>query len=62
MLGVLVAKIVGWATHCVADTNTGAPCAWGMYWFIGAAAGAIAFPTTVLILRRRGRAAAAKSE
>ncbi len=62
MLGVFAAKIVGWATHCVADPNTGAPCAWGSYWFIGAAAGAIAFPTTVFVLRSRGRAAAAKSD
>jgi hypothetical protein len=62
MVGVLVGKIVGWATHCAADPNTGAPCAWGMYWVYGAAAGTIMLPVVVLLLRRRGRAAARDSE
>ena len=62
MLGVLVAKIVGWAQHCSSDPNTGAPCSWGSYWFFGAVAGMLLFPTTVLLLRRRGRRAADKPD
>jgi hypothetical protein len=63
MLGVLVSKIVGWAQHCASDPNTGAPCDWTKYWFFGAVAGAVIFPTTVLFLRYRGRrAAAAKTD
>jgi hypothetical protein len=63
MLGVLVAKVVGWAQQCTSDANTGAPCAWTNFWFFGAVAGAVIFPTTVLVLRYRGRrAAAAKTD
>ncbi len=62
MLGVLAAKIVGWAQHCSADPNTGAPCAWGLYWLYGAVIGAVLFPTVVLVLKRRGRRAARKSQ
>lgn len=62
MLGVLVAKIVGWAHHCSSDPNTGAPCGWGTYWYVGALAGALIFPTGVLLLRRRGRRAVEKSD
>ena len=63
MLGVLVAKIVGWAKQCASDPNTAAPCNWTIFWFFGAVAGAVIFPTTVLFLRSRGRRAAAnKSE
>lgn len=63
MLGVLAAKIVGWSAHCASDPNTGAPCSWGTYWFIGALAGGVLFPTIVFALRYRGRrAAASKSD
>ncbi|MGH7667898.1 MAG: hypothetical protein ACRENQ_00265 [Gemmatimonadaceae bacterium] len=62
MLGVLVAKVVGWAYHCSSDPNTGAPCSWGAYWFFGAVAGALIFPAGVLFLRHRGRRAVEKSD
>ncbi|HET7632447.1 MAG TPA: hypothetical protein VFK16_09045 [Gemmatimonadaceae bacterium] len=60
MLGVLVAKIVGWSLHCSRDPNTGAPCNWTRYWFWGAVAGAILFPLVVFLLRYRGRRRALK--
>ncbi|HEY5220073.1 MAG TPA: hypothetical protein VIJ16_09715 [Gemmatimonadaceae bacterium] len=62
MLGVLAAKIVGWAQRCVPDVNTGAPCGWGSYWFYGAVAGGVLFPVIVIFLRRRGRAAERQSD
>jgi hypothetical protein len=62
MIGVLAGKIVGWARHCSADANTGAPCDWLLYWFVGAVSGALLLPVAVLLLRRRGRAAARKSD
>lgn len=62
MIGVLVGKIAGWAMHCSADADTGAPCNWLMYWFFGALAGTLLLPTTVLLLRRRGRRKARKSD
>lgn len=62
MVGVLVAKVAGWARHCASSPETGAPCDWGLYWFIGAAAGAVLLPVVVLFLRRRGRKAAHKSD
>ncbi len=62
MIGVLVGKIVGWARHCTPDADTGAPCAWLMFWFYGAVIGTLILPTIVLVLRRRGRRAARKSD
>jgi hypothetical protein len=62
MIAVLVAKIVGALTRCAADTETGAPCNWGTYWFRGALIGLILLPSLVLWRYRRGRMRGSNSE
>src|SRR5512146_2222284 len=62
MIAVLVAKIVGALTHCTADAETGAPCAWGTYWVRGALIGMILLPAVSLWRVRRGRRRAQHSE
>ncbi|HET9424415.1 MAG TPA: hypothetical protein VFO55_03515 [Gemmatimonadaceae bacterium] len=55
MIAVLIAKIVGAATSCKPDAETGAPCNWFTYAMIGALLGAVLFPTTAVLLLRRSR-------
>jgi hypothetical protein len=62
MMGVLAAKIAGWAQHCVPDPETGAPCGWVRFWFWGALIGGIGLPTVTIIKLRRGRAATEHSD
>jgi len=62
MIAVLVAKIVGGATGCKADLDTGAPCNWSVYWTWGARLGFILVPTIVLWRMRKVRAASRNSE
>src|SRR5690242_2008758 len=62
MIAVLVAKIVGAATRCSADAETGAPCGWTSYWLIGAVTGLVLLPTITIWLFSRGRRRAHNSE
>jgi hypothetical protein len=62
MIAVLIAKLVGAATGCRPDADTGAPCDWSAYWTWGARLGVILFPSIVLWRMRRSRAASRKSE
>jgi hypothetical protein len=55
MIAVLLAKIVGAVTHCAVDAETGAPCDWGTYWFLGALIGMVVVPAIALWRLRRGR-------
>jgi hypothetical protein len=55
MISVLIAKIVGAATKCPAEAETGAPCNWFMFWFFGAIVGAVLLPVVTIALLRRGR-------
>ena len=57
MIGVLVGKIIGVARHCASDAETGAPCNWLMYAFIGAVLGAISLPSIALWRLRRSEPA-----
>ena len=56
MIAVLVAKVVGAATRCAPDPDTGAPCDWSVYWTWGARIGVILVPTIVLWRMRKVRA------
>jgi hypothetical protein len=62
MVAVLVAKFVGLAHHCSADTETGAPCDWFRFWVVGAVAGGILLPTIALVKLRRGSVSAENPE
>jgi hypothetical protein len=62
MIAVLIAKVVGMATGCTADAETGAPCDWNVYWTWGARIGLILVPSIVLWRMRKVRAASRNSE
>ena len=63
MIAVLVAKMVGAATGCAPDAETGAPCNWLTYWTWGARSGLILVCRSSCIWRmRKARAASRKSE
>lgn len=62
MIAVLVARIVGALTRCTADSETGAPCGWTTYWFVGALAGLVLLPSIAIWLFARGRRRAKNSE
>ena len=62
MIAVFVAKIVGSLQGCKADTETGAPCDWAMYWTWGARIGLILLPTVVILRMRKARAASRNSK
>jgi hypothetical protein len=62
MIAVLIAKIVGAATRCSAEAETGAPCHWFTYWFYGAVIGTVLLPVIAISLLRRGRRRANNSE
>jgi hypothetical protein len=55
MIALMVAKIVGVAQSCPAETETGAPCNWFSYLVIGASIGAVLLPSVALWRMRRGR-------
>jgi hypothetical protein len=55
MIAVLVAKVVGAVQSCTPDAETGAPCNWFSYAVVGALIGMVLFPTTAMLLMRRGR-------
>jgi hypothetical protein len=56
MIAVLIAKVVGWATKCAPDAETGAPCGWATFWVRGAVIGLVLVPTVVIWRMRRARA------
>ena len=62
VIAVLVAKGVGYAGHCAADAETGAPCNWLTYWLRGAVLGMIVVPTFVIWRMRKARTAHRNSE
>jgi hypothetical protein len=62
MIAVLIAKIVGLATRCPSEAETGAPCNWLTYAVFGAIAGAIILPTLTISLLRRARRRMQNSE
>jgi hypothetical protein len=55
MIAVLIAKMVGAATSCTPDAETGAPCNWFNFAVAGALTGMILFPAVATFLLRRGR-------
>jgi hypothetical protein len=55
MISVLIGKIVGAATRCTPDAETGAPCNWFTYAVFGAIIGAVLVPTVSIWFFRRGR-------
>ena len=61
MISVLIAKVVGAATKCVSDAETGAPCNWFTYAVFGAIIGAVALPILSIWSLRRSRRRAALS-
>jgi hypothetical protein len=62
MIAVLIAKIVGVATRCPSEAETGAPCSWLTYAVFGAIGGAIILPTLTISLLRRARRRIQNSE
>jgi len=62
MIGVLVAKIVGFARSCPSEAETGAPCSWFTFAVFGAIAGAVILPTFALSSLRRARRRTQNSE
>ena len=55
MIAVLIAKVVGAATKCSSEAETGAPCNWFTYAVFGAIAGAVILPTLAIWSLRRAR-------
>jgi hypothetical protein len=55
MISVLIGKIVGAATRCPSDAETGAPCNWFTYAVFGAIIGAVLVPAISIWFFRRGR-------
>jgi hypothetical protein len=62
MIGVLVAKIVGFARRCPSEAETGAPCSWYTFAVYGAIAGAVILPTIAISSLRRARRRTHNSE
>jgi hypothetical protein len=62
MIAILVAKVVGYATGCAVESETGAPCNWLTYWLRGAILGLLVVPTFVIWRMRKARTAHKNSE
>jgi hypothetical protein len=62
MLAVLVAKVVGYATGCAADAETGAPCNWLTYGVRGGLLGLVVVPSFIIWRMRKARIAHRNSE
>ena len=62
MIGVLIAKIVGFAGRCPSEAETGAPCRWFTFAVFGAIAGAVILPTIAISSLRRARRRTHNSE
>jgi hypothetical protein len=55
MIGVLIAKIAGFAQRCPAEAETGAPCNWFTFAVFGAVIGAVLLPVLAISSVRRAR-------
>jgi hypothetical protein len=55
MIGVLIAKIAGFAQRCPTEAETGAPCNWFTFAVFGALIGAVLLPTIAISSVRRAR-------
>ncbi|HWH50532.1 MAG TPA: hypothetical protein VN651_03245 [Gemmatimonadaceae bacterium] len=62
MISVLIAKIVGAASKCPSDAETGAPCNWFTYAVFGAIIGAFVLPVVSIWSLRRTRRRAAMAD
>ena len=62
MIGVLIAKVVGFAQRCPSEAETGAPCNWYTFAVYGAVAGAVILPTIAISSLRRARRRTQNSE
>ena len=62
MIAVLIAKLVGYATGCSADAETGAPCNWLTYAVRGGLLGMIILPSLIVWRMRKARTAHKNSE
>jgi len=62
MIAILVAKLVGAATGCAVEVETGAPCNWFTYAIRGGVAGMILLPSFVIWRMRKARSAHRNSE
>lgn len=62
MIAVLVAKVVGLASGCVPDAETGAPCNWLTYGMRGGLLGMILLPSLIIWRMRKARSANRNSE
>jgi len=62
MIGVLIAKVVGFARRCPSEAETGAPCSWFTFAVFGAIAGAVILPTIAISSLRRARRRTLNSE
>jgi hypothetical protein len=62
MIAILVAKLVGAATGCAVEAETGAPCNWFTYAIRGGLAGMILLPSLVIWRMRKARTAHKDSE
>lgn len=62
MISVLIAKVVGAATKCASDAETGAPCNWFTYAVFGAVVGAFVLPVVSIWSLRRARRRAALAD
>jgi hypothetical protein len=62
MIGVLVAKFIGFAQRCPAESETGAPCNWFTFAVFGAMIGAVLLPIIAISLLRRARRRTNNSE
>src|SRR3569833_1675953 len=55
MIGVLFAKIAGFAQRCPTEAETGAPSNWFTFAIFGALIGAVLLPTIAISAVRRAR-------
>jgi hypothetical protein len=62
MIAVLIAKVVGYASSCAADADTGAPCNWLTYAIRGGLLGMIILPSFIIWRMRKARTAHKNSE
>ena len=62
MIAILLAKIVGAATGCAVEAETGAPCNWYSYAIRGGLAGMVLLPSLVVWRMRKARTASRNSQ
>jgi hypothetical protein len=62
MIAILIAKLIGAATGCATEAETGAPCNWFTYAIRGGLLGMVALPSFIIWRMRKARAAHRNSE